>query len=340
MDQIYHSLFGCVDMRNAVILPPTDESIIKDSSSITKDYSENVNNENPVNVSENLPSANDFIPGFNKKRDKPDVKVTKNEIKKENFNRKKEFCFCRKQESPRMIGCDHCDEWYHLECLNLTKKKAKRLARKDWACPNCAPNSSSLSKTGIKHDIDFNNNEAIRNEVKRYQTQNIELPLQAKSKSQNKFENNSDTEIGNDLFSGTTLQEKMFKLGTDAKFKPEARRSKRNRTEIGRLQINHTHQNNEPSTKRPTLYDENGILIAVNKDLCDCLNESCPGCHFECPKCQSPKCGHKCRNNRNWMVISSELEVLGYRKINPYWDVVYGQTDEANNFESRIAMEK
>ena len=58
------------------------------------------------------------------------------------------------------------------------------------------------------------------------------LTFLSQNLSQNKFENNSDTEVGKDLFSGTTLQEKMFKLGTDAKFKPEARRSKRNRTGI------------------------------------------------------------------------------------------------------------
>ena len=27
-----------------------------------------------------------------------------------------------------------------------------------------------------------------------------------------------------------------------------------------------------------------GVLIQHQKDLCDCLEEECPGCHFPCPK--------------------------------------------------------
>ena len=51
------------------------------------------------------------------------------------------------------------------------------------------------------------------------------------------------------------------------------------------------------------MYNENGHLVLENgetKDLCDCLEETCPGCHFQCKKCRSPKCGHECRKNRLW----------------------------------------
>merc|ERR1719273_1338195 len=36
-----------------------------------------------------------------------------------------------------MIGCDHCDEWYHTQCLSLTKDEVKRLSNENWSCPNC-----------------------------------------------------------------------------------------------------------------------------------------------------------------------------------------------------------
>lgn len=49
------------------------------------------------------------------------------------------------------------------------------------------------------------------------------------------------------------------------------------------------------SRKSKNIYDENGHIRATGKDLCDCLDETCPGCHFPCSKCNSNKCGHECR---------------------------------------------
>merc|ERR1712062_518114 len=56
------------------------------------------------------------------------------------------------------------------------------------------------------------------------------------------------------------------------------------------------------------VYDEKGILISCGKDVCDCMDDSCPGCHFPCPKCRSNKCGNECRQNRKWLFESVELD--------------------------------
>lgn len=48
-----------------------------------------------------------------------------------------------------------------------------------------------------------------------------------------------------------------------------------------------------------TVYDGSGRIRSSGKDVCDCLRDSCCGCHFPCSKCKSSKCGIECRNNRN-----------------------------------------
>ncbi|XP_049834502.1 ARL14 effector protein isoform X2 [Schistocerca gregaria] len=57
-----------------------------------------------------------------------------------------------------------------------------------------------------------------------------------------------------------------------------------------------------------SLYDDRGIYIATGKDLCDCLDETCVGCHFPCPKCRSNKCGQECRVNRKFVYEQIEIE--------------------------------
>ncbi|XP_026320237.1 ARL14 effector protein [Hyposmocoma kahamanoa] len=60
--------------------------------------------------------------------------------------------------------------------------------------------------------------------------------------------------------------------------------------------------------RNKNIYNERGHITATGKDLCDCLDDSCAGCHFPCPKCNSTKCGHECRVNRKWMYEKIETE--------------------------------
>lgn len=55
------------------------------------------------------------------------------------------------------------------------------------------------------------------------------------------------------------------------------------------------------SGRYPILYDEHGIHCNSGRDLCDCLDLQCPGCHVACKSCGSEKCGRKCRVRRKWM---------------------------------------
>ncbi|CAI9730123.1 ARL14 effector protein-like [Octopus vulgaris] len=60
--------------------------------------------------------------------------------------------------------------------------------------------------------------------------------------------------------------------------------------------------------KTNQMYDETGRLLDNSKDVCDCLDEDCPGCHFPCNKCGSEKCGTECRCNRKWVYEVVEIE--------------------------------
>ncbi|XP_043830608.1 ARL14 effector protein-like [Dromiciops gliroides] len=55
-------------------------------------------------------------------------------------------------------------------------------------------------------------------------------------------------------------------------------------------------------------YDRRGRLLSNGADLCDCLNVECSGCFYPCPKCNSKKCGVKCRCNRRWVYADIENE--------------------------------
>ena len=53
---------------------------------------------------------------------------------------------------------------------------------------------------------------------------------------------------------------------------------------------------NPENPEKASLYDSEGVLLQSGLDLCDCLEDSCPGCHLPCSNCSSPKCGHLCRS--------------------------------------------
>ncbi|XP_065060051.1 ARL14 effector protein-like [Rhopilema esculentum] len=52
--------------------------------------------------------------------------------------------------------------------------------------------------------------------------------------------------------------------------------------------------------KRLALHNSSGCLEIDGRDLCDCQDPNCPGCHYSCPQCGSEKCGSSCRCSRRW----------------------------------------
>lgn len=96
---------------------------------------------------------------------------------------------------------------------------------------------------------------------------------------------------------------RIRKLVADSKlsdFDPE--KSAREKRKISRR----SYAESNVIPKSVTQFDERGYYRATNENLCDCLDNSCTGCHFPCPNCKSPKCGPSCRVNRKWAYESIE----------------------------------
>lgn len=71
-------------------------------------------------------------------------------------------------------------------------------------------------------------------------------------------------------------------------------------------------ENFEPTSSRrnvtKSLFDAVGRIRETGQDVCDCLCNSCTGCHFPCSRCKSQKCGKSCRRCRNDYVERIKIE--------------------------------
>ena len=48
------------------------------------------------------------------------------------------YCYCQKPTSKDLIGCDHCPQWYHPACLDLSPASVDIILRlPSWRCPEC-----------------------------------------------------------------------------------------------------------------------------------------------------------------------------------------------------------
>jgi hypothetical protein len=46
------------------------------------------------------------------------------------------YCLCRSSRTdPPMVGCDHCHDWFHCACVNISEEEADRLP--SYTCPSC-----------------------------------------------------------------------------------------------------------------------------------------------------------------------------------------------------------
>ena len=91
---------------------------------------------NPEAASQEVTGESDASNGS--KDDAADPKMPKSSSSEDQL-----FCICRRPESDFMIQCDRCKEWYHGNCIGVTKRKAKLLDT--YICEGCRENSTEES---------------------------------------------------------------------------------------------------------------------------------------------------------------------------------------------------
>lgn len=61
-------------------------------------------------------------------------------------------------------------------------------------------------------------------------------------------------------------------------------------------------------TKPKSTHTPHGQIRTMWKDVCDCLDDRCIGCHFPCKQCSNTKCGKDCRRNRHDHTAEMQIE--------------------------------
>lgn len=101
------------------------------------------------------------------------------------------YCICRSSDVERfMIGCDHCEEWYHGDCINVTQEDARSI--KSYFCDACRARNPSLEiqyknkKKKERAISESSDHEKFDKHHKEYRSKLRENMVAAKSKSARK----------------------------------------------------------------------------------------------------------------------------------------------------------
>ncbi|XP_071794586.1 ARL14 effector protein-like [Asterias amurensis] len=152
-------------------------------------------------------------------------------------------------------------------------------------------------------------------------TEDIIIVLDDDDEEDEAISNNdpSKESVTQDQKDGSKLPEAAQKLLKSLEFKNPGRRQfdmstfdpENSEREMRKLRRTFQRTDMKQKARQQVMYDEKGRLLDTHKNLCDCLNDKCPGCHYPCPQCTSTKCGVQCRCNRKWVYNQIENESGG-----------------------------
>lgn len=71
-----------------------------------------------------------------KSKSKPEKTKRKRDRYEDDEDNQQLYCICRKPDNGKvMIACDECDEWFHVECIGISKDKAQTIQK--YVCAEC-----------------------------------------------------------------------------------------------------------------------------------------------------------------------------------------------------------
>ncbi|CAJ0749489.1 9450_t:CDS:2 [Entrophospora sp. SA101] len=73
----------------------------------------------------------------NQQRPTPGIEV-RSRARKQKKGKTEEYCICLRSAYGTMVNCDICNDWCHIECVNLTEQQAVEMDK--YICPKCQGN--------------------------------------------------------------------------------------------------------------------------------------------------------------------------------------------------------
>ena len=126
----------------------------------------NNNNNNHVNSNNNKINSNSSTVSSSSESDNVTSLLQFRSAKKSSVtpSREKTYCICKKGSDGEMIQCDMCDEWYHINCIDMSFnefEKFRKDSNKQYVCPPCWKGSTDvLPRNRILNQNNNNNNQS------------------------------------------------------------------------------------------------------------------------------------------------------------------------------------